>query len=361
MKDLELSQDVEKSASNNDAESLSIEGIVTNIQKRVQDFAYDNEKIAFETNILALNAAVEAARAGDVGKGFAVVAGAVKELATQAGQNAKELRTMVMHEIRSQTDSLQKQFEKKETDRLIEMAQTLVQLIVRNLYERTADVRWWATDSATVSCLSEINEQNTNYAIERLGLINRFYTVYLNLLLIDMNGKVVACSNPEDYRNVIGADVSRLSWARGALATGSGDEYVVDEIYRDPLHDDKMVAVYATAVRSGGQVNGKVLGALGVYFDWDEQARCIVQDEPTLSKNEWDHTRVLLLDQNQRVIAASDNRGLLEKYDLRHEGQQKGYYTNTQKELVAFAKTIGYEEYDGLGWYDVIIQSQRDK
>ncbi len=340
-------------------QDLSIEMIVANIQKRVQNFAYDNEKIAFETNILALNAAVEAARAGEVGKGFAVVAGAVKELAAQAGHNAKELRTTVMEEIRSQTKTLEKQFQEKETDRLIEMSQTLVQLIVRNLYERTADVRWWATDSATVNCLAEINQQTAEHAIERLGLINRFYTVYLNLVLIGMDGRVIACSRPDLYNKVIGADVSKLSWARGALGTASGDDYVVDEIYRDPLHDNKMVAVYATGVRTGGTVNGRILGALGVYFDWDEQARCIVQDEPMLSDEEWARSRVLLLDQSQRVIAASDGMGLLEKYDLRHEGKQKGFYVNSQKELVAFAKTIGYEQYDGLGWYGVVIQKPR--
>ena len=341
-------------------ENLSIEVIVNNIQKRVQGFAYDNEKIAFETNILALNAAVEAARAGDVGKGFAVVAGAVKELATQAGQNAKELRTTVMQEIRAQTNELHKQFEHKETSRLTEMSQTLVQLIVRNLYERTADVRWWATDSATVNCLADVNEETVSHAIERLGLINRFYSVYLNLLLIDMNGKVIACSNPSEYSKVIGADVSRLSWAKGALATASGDDYVVDEIFRDPLHKDKMVAVYATAVRAGGEVNGKRLGALGVYFDWDEQARCIVEDEPTLSEDEWKRTRVLLLDQKLRIIAASDGQDLLEKFDLNHEDKQKGYYTNSKKELIAFSKTIGYEEYDGLGWYGVVVQKKTD-
>src|SRR5690606_13462713 len=100
----------------------------------------------------------------------------------------------------------------------------------------------------------------------------------------------------------------------------------------------------------------KEVGALGVYFDWDEQARVIVQNEPNLSQEEWQRTRVMLLDTNMRVIAASDNRDLLNRFELRLEGRTKEYYFSDPKTLVAFAKTLGYQEYDGLGWYCVIVQ-----
>lgn len=336
--------------------NLSIAKIIDNIQTQIENFANVNEKIAKQTNLLALNATIEAARAGEAGKGFAVVAGEVKSLANQAAQSSKELRTEVLEEIQEQTKVLQSQFDEKEHDRLTEMSQTLVQLIVRNLYERTADVRWWATDTALHECLQAPNGDNTAFAGERLNLINRFYTVYLNLVMVDKTGKVIACSNPDQFGNVIGADLSNVSWVRRALATRSGDDYVVDDIYRCPHHKDKMVATYATAIREGGQIGGKVLGALGVFFDWDEQARCIVQDEPNLNQEEWKRTRVMLLDSNMRVIASSDGQGLLNHFNLEHRGQSKGYYMNSNKELVAFAKTIGYEEYDGLGWYGAVVQ-----
>jgi methyl-accepting chemotaxis protein len=51
-------------------------------------------EIAFKTNLLSLNAAVEAARAGESGKGFAVVADAVRTLASQSAEAAKQIETI---------------------------------------------------------------------------------------------------------------------------------------------------------------------------------------------------------------------------------------------------------------------------
>lgn len=341
------------------SDNVNIVEIISTIQEEVQKFARTNETIAHHTNLLALNATIEAARAGEYGKGFAVVAQEVKSLASQAANNSKELRTTILKRITQQTDELAAYFEERDCNRLIEMSQTLVQLIVRNLYERTADVRWWATDDAFYKCMENLTEENIQHAIKRLGIINRFYSVYSDLVLTDTKGKVIACSNPQKYSKVIGADVSGYQWFRGAVATASGDEYVVDDIYNCPLHNHEPMAVYAAGVRAGGEIHGKLVGTLGVYFAWGEQSRCIVQDEPNLSKDEWKMSRVLLLDNNMRIIAASDGKELLQNFPLNTSGQTKGYYRDTQGNLVCFAKTIGYQEYNGLGWYGVIVQKAK--
>ena len=333
-----------------------IQSIIRTIQDEVQKFAKTNESIASNTNLLALNATIEAARAGEYGKGFAVVASEVKSLANQAAANSKEFRTQVLNKIRQKTDELAEQFEQKEYSRLSEMSQTLVQLIVRNLYERTADVRWWATDDAFYKCLESLDRPSSEYATKRLGIINRFYTVYLNLLLTDSKGNVVAVSEPDKFSHSMGADVSSQHWFRAGLATRKGDEYVVDDIFHCPLHNNKLVAVYSTAVRRGGELNGEPLGVLGVFFDWEEQARSIVQDEPNLTPEEWQRSRVLLLDGRQRIIAASDRQGLLTGFSLKTDGKTKGSYVDDSGNTISFAKTIGYQEYDGLGWYGAIVQ-----
>jgi len=326
----------------------------------IQSFSTTIEKTAGSTNLVAINARVEAARAGEAGKGFAVVAQEVGNLAGQISEASENLRTSVIERIKSQTENLAEEFKNRDVGRLSEMAQTLVQLIVRNLYERTADVRWWATDEAFYKCLENVTAESSSHASKRLGIINKFYSVYMNLVLTDAHGKIVAVSRRGAYTIGEGSDVSKCGWYKRALETSSSDQYIVEDIYDDPLLSGKPVAVYATAVRQGGENRGRALGVLGAFFDWETQSKVIVKDEPNLSKEEWVYSRVLLLDNAKRIIAASDGADLYKVFPLEMQrNSQKGHFTDKNGSLVAYARTLGYEEYDGLGWYGVIVQKAR--
>ena len=76
-----------------------------------------------------------------------------------------------------------------------------------------------------------------------------------------------------------------------------------------------------------------------------------------LSEDERRRSRILLIDRNHRVIASSDQRGLLnEVFPLQTGGQASGSYHDSRGNLVGFSLTPGYETYAGLGWYGVIVQ-----
>ncbi len=330
--------------------------IMSTIQKDVQGFAKSSEAIASQAQLLALNATIKAARAGDAGKGFAVVASEVKTLARQAAANSEGMRTVVLNRIRQGLDISDTLVRDLEGTRIVDMAQTLVQLIVRNLYERTADVRWWATDEAFWRALQDPGDERATRAFDRLATINRFYSVYLDLVLVDLDGRVVASSRPDSFPAMANQSFAATPWFRKAIATASGDDYVVDDIATDPAHRDAPVALYAAAVRENGAIDGPPVGALGVFFDWGAQSHTIVRDEPTFSDEEWTRTRVLLLDAQHRVIAASDGQGLYRPYDFDAKGQKKGMVVTRDGRIIAFAQTIGYEAYDGLGWIGVIEQ-----
>jgi hypothetical protein len=314
------------------------------------------QSITGRTRILALNALIESARVGELGRGFAVVAGEVKGVSTEIAAIADALveelseKTTLLETIgRSVVDHLTGQ-------RLVDLALNAIELIDRNLYERTCDVRWWATDSAVVDCLQEPSDEIVRHASQRLGVILDAYTVYLDLWIADANGRVVANGRPDRYK-VAGADVSREPWFREAMQTSTGDDYVVADIATNPHLGHKPVATYAAAIRQDAKHNGRPLGVLGIHFDWGPQADTIVQGV-RLSNAEKATTRVMLVDAKNRIIAdAGHGSGSSTSFELRTGGQASGTYHTPEGATVGFHRTPGYETYAGLGWYGVLVRT----
>jgi hypothetical protein len=330
--------------------------VMDGISGELQSYSSSNLQIVKQTKLLAINAIIEAARAGEAGKGFAVVADEVQRLADRAADIAGRFQEVVLGRIaisRSMSETL---VDELEGVRLTDLAQTLVQLIVRNLYERTADVRWWATDTAFWRALEDTSDEAVALAADRLATINRFYSVYLDLVLTDARGRVMASANPAHAKALRGADLSGASWVRAARGLASGNDYAVGEVELSPHHDKREALVYSTAVRQGGRDDAAVTGVLGVYFDWQAQGRAIVETEAALPPQVKDRTTVLLLDGSGRVIASTAPERLWQRFDLRHEGRQRGSYQDGAGHIVAFARTLGYQEYDGLGWTGVVVQ-----
>jgi Methyl-accepting chemotaxis protein (MCP) signalling domain len=312
--------------------------------------------ITGQTRILALNATIEAARAGEAGRGFAVVAGEVKAVSGEIDRLASAMES----ELRGALDSVRavggRMAQEMRGQRLTDLALNAIEIIDRNLYERTCDVRWWATDAAVVDAATDPAPERIAFAERRLGIILSAYTVYLDLWLCSRAGKVIAHGRPDRYPGLRGTDVSGESWFKDALASASGDDYAVADIAACAGLGGVPVATYATAVRAGGESRGKPVGVLGVHFDWAPQAKTIVEGV-RLTPEEAKRSRVLLLDASSRVIAASDGAGVLkETFALAAEGRTAGAYTQKDGTLIAFHLTPGYETYRGLGWYAAVIQ-----
>lgn len=338
------------------AEPERIVALSQNVGKIAAAKIGEINKITASVKILALNAMIEAARAGEAGRGFAVVANEVKEVSESVARISQALS----RDLAAATDELvtlgSRMVANMRGQRLADLSLAMIDVIDRNLYERSCDVRWWATDPALVAALETAAPDATAFAGRRLGVILDAYTVYLDLWAADANGNVVATGRPARFR-AVGANVAGESWFRQAMATHSGNDYAALDVARNAMLDRRAVATYATAIRAKGEANGKALGAIGIFFDWQPQAKAVV-DGVRVVPEERARTRCLLLDSRGRVIAASDGRGLLdETFELKTEGKPSGAYQMPDGTMVGFALTPGYETYKGLGWYGVVLQA----
>jgi len=340
-----------------DAEDESdISALIARLTTEVNQVACEKTKsiqhITNQMKMLALNALIESSRAGAQGAGFAVVAQEVRSVGQQVETIARELETQLTKRTGNLMSSIERMTERSRGERMVDLSLNAIELIDRNLYERTCDVRWWATDAAVVDCAAAADAAAVSHVSERLAVILGAYTVYLDLWLCDLEGNVLAGGRPERF-NVIGQNVATTKWFREAHGLRSGDDYVAGDVESQPLLGNAQVATYCASVRAGGKANGKAIGVLAIHFDWESQARAIVQG---VRVGATDKARVLLVDSNFRVIAASDGQGLLtERVPLSLEGRRSGFYHDRSGALVAFHATPGYETYKGLGWYGVIL------
>jgi hypothetical protein len=335
------------------------ERIVT-LAKAVSSIANDKvagiQRINAQARLLALNAQIEATRAGSAGAGFGVVAQQVKSISREIDGLTTELTNQLQPRL-DELDGLgQRLVATVRGTRLADLALNLIEVIDRNLYERSCDVRWWATDSAVVAACADASPNTTAYASKRLGIILDSYTVYSDLVVCNLQGQVIAHGRPDKFPKLTGASMTSQAWFRDALATRDGTQFAVSDVAPSAELSGRMVVPYAAAIREGGEVNGKVIGVLGIFFDWSTQAQVVV-DGVRLSPEERGLTRALIIDSKHRVLAASDHVGVLkEVLPFDPQGKKMGHYQTEDGGVLGFSLTPGYETYRGLGWYGVLLQ-----
>jgi hypothetical protein len=318
------------------------------------------QSITNRSRMLALNATIEAHSVGDAGRGFIVVAGEMKSISDEITKLASSLQGDLKEELKqlsSHATLASSELRKVRGDRLADLAHNAVEIADRNLYERTCDVRWWATDQAVVDCAADpSSEDKRRHASQRLSVILQSYTVYLDLWIADTEGNIIANGRPDRYRRVSGLNVAQSQWFKDAMATRDGDCFAVADIASEPALNGAVTATYSTAIRSGGQNNGETIGALGIFFDWNDQGQAIV-DGVSLTPEEREYTTCLLIDSQHRIIASSDRRGMLtDSFPIDRQRGERGHFETNTGDLVGYALTPGYETYRGLGWYGVIVQ-----
>jgi len=329
--------------------------LTTAVRRISKDKIWEIDLINREATYLAINALIEAARAGEAGRGFAVVANQVKDVSRRIGQLTGELGA----ELATISETMVTELERQQGQRLTDLALNMIDVIDRNLYERSCDVRWWATDAAIVDGVTS-GPEAAAHASKRMSMILDSYTVYLDIWMLDLEGRVVANGRPAKFPVAGVVNATGQEWFDAALRTRSGDEYATANVDAVMGLDGAQAATYATAIREGGATNGKIAGVLAVFFDWTKQASAVL-DNVRLSNEERARTRCMIVDATGRVIADSGQTSRdTKRYELRSSSTDAGAYRTAEGSFVGYALTPGYESYQGMGWFGVIEQKPHD-
>jgi len=310
-----------------------------------------------ETKVLALNARIEAARAGQYGAAFGVVAEEIQVLSDKTSRIADDMAQRTREKTAEYTEMIDRRIR---GTRLSDLALVNIDLIDRNLYERTCDVRWWATDGSLVDALTKGTEEARQFASHRLGVILSAYTVYHDLVLCDCDGRIVANGRPEKYSNV-GFNESSSAWFRDAMATSSGDEYGFQSAHESPIVSHQSSLIYSCAVREGASAHGRKIGVLGIVFDWIGLAQPILENIP-VDASEKSSTCAYILDRQGCVLASNHGTEIGQRIDLREldrvRNTDKGFFVTEiggRPVCVGHAQAPGFETYS-TDWLSVVTQ-----
>lgn len=356
---------VMNSSTAHEAEDVSPERIgqlADGVADTVENSISEIKDVNVQSQLLSFNARIEAARAGGTaGAAFGIVAQAMSDLSHRTSDIASRMAKDTERSIGDLARVNQVLSTQARGVRLSDLALVNIDLVDRNLYERSCDVRWWATDGSLVDALARGTPESIRYASDRMGIILNSYTVYFDLVLCDLQGKVVANGRPGKFASQ-GTNHATDAWFRTAIETRSGEEFGFHTVHESSLVDGQRVLVYSCCVRADGQATGKPLGVLGIIFNWDALAQAILCNVP-LSASEIARCRACFTDENGLILADSWNRQLVDRIDFRE--RQDLYRDKKNFQIVQYAgkrccighaRSPGFETY-ATGWHSVLIFS----
>ncbi|MDO8826311.1 cache domain-containing protein [Methylophaga sp.] len=226
-------------------------------------------------------------------------------------------------------------------------AQVAIDILIRNLFERTADVGFLATDDDIRAFLRESSptEQQQSAIVERLRHYTDKYSVYDEIVILDPQGRVRANL---DQTNQVASSNDPL-----IRETLEATQPYVETFRRSDIQSGRRAAhIFSAPIRDDDQHGGAVLGVLCLCFRFEDEVNGIFANLVS------DDEMIAILDQHNRVISSSNEQILPFGYRVSGSGQRginfieldEQYYLSHQN------KTKGYQGYNGLNWLGVIMR-----
>ncbi|WP_031483127.1 cache domain-containing protein [Maridesulfovibrio frigidus] len=182
----------------------------------------------------------------------------------------KKIGDQVQHVFQSSTDGLLKLASSSRLHDVQFMAQLGIDIMDRNLYERANDCRWWAltSDFRRILEKSKVSDAERDHMRDILHYINSLYTVYTNLFIYDRSGRILACSNPEEFRQE--GRALNDQYISETLKITDSQRYCVSSFDSTDLYAENGMPrhsyIYSASITSL-ENHSNVLGGIGIVFD----------------------------------------------------------------------------------------------
>ncbi|WP_323586962.1 chemotaxis protein CheW [Aliarcobacter butzleri] len=242
---------------------------------------------------------------------------------------------------------------KKVTQEMRFKSQVTIDVLIRNLFERTADIGFLATDDDIRLFLENfVSKYDENSLVIKQEIQKRFkeyvskYSVYFDIVLFDIHGKIVVRLNED-----INLEKVDTSFIQKVLNTS--DDYIESYKYHDFLPQYKKSLVYSYKVTKSSDSGSKDLGVLALCFRFTDEMNAIFGNLVDAKNKEC----LTILDEDGYVIASSDKEHI-------NLGVKLPIVLNENYKIVSYAgrdyiaktcETNGYQGFYGLKWYGHIM------
>ncbi|MGM0518428.1 MAG: chemotaxis protein CheW [Campylobacterota bacterium] len=242
---------------------------------------------------------------------------------------------------------------KKVTTEMKFKSQVAIDVVIRNLFERTADIGFLATDDDIryfiKNYISDYNEESLDLKRDIQKRFKEYvakYSVYFDIVLANANGKIIARLDDTNK-------VEKIEQGFIEEILNSSQEYVETYKYHSFVPQYKNSLIYSYKVNKTNDENSEHLGVLCLCFRFTDEMKGIFNNLIDTKNKE----ALTILDENGYVIASSDKEYIPLETKL-------PIVLNKDYKIVSFAgrdyvaktcKTNGYQGFFGLKWYGHIM------
>lgn len=230
-------------------------------------------------------------------------------------------------------------------------SQVAIDILIRNLFERTADVGFLATDDDIRAFLldNERKPEDTKKIHHRLEEYVKKYSVYDEIILLDTQGRVKANLDID----------SPIEFSEDPLVSktlSSKDDYIETFRYSDLQPHKRNSLIYSCVIKDSNDTGARTVGILCLCFKFDDEMQSIFSN----LQSERAASSIMIVSENREVMATSHSQKFKVGETIPKCGSPDLVTIKHKSFIATTSETKGYQGFKGLSWQGVAITPLND-